>query len=597
MAKKKKSTKKARRARRVSRVFWAIWLILIILLLALTGFMLLANPDVGDQIVNSFNATPSPEPTPEMTPVPTAVPTPIPTVVPTPVPTATPLPIGHEEVDEAAIPEAQKPEAFKVNTKVYADGTETKAYTRSERISIVASDQYSKLEGVTTFRGNNYRDIGSWGTIPNNADTLAIKYSFKIGGIDSWTGVGWTGQPAIVRWDSQTVQNMNIKDEKKAKADLVEVIYAAMDGKIYFFDLEDGEFTRDPIVIGAPIKGSVTIDPRGYPLLYVGQGIDEVDGQAVKIGMRIFSLIDQSQLLFINGRDDFATRHWYASDCAPIVDAETDTCIWIGENGLLYSIKLNTIYNASAGAVTIDPVIDRYWYESNVTTRPGMENSVVVYNHYAYFADNSGLITCLDLNEMKPLWNFYVGDDTDASLVLEETKDGVYIYTGSELDLSAKNGKGNVHMRCLNAMTGEEIWCKTVEVSDSSGHGGCFATPACGKGSVDDLVFFTVARVNGAKGRCNMLYALNKMTGEEVWTLDIGGYSWSSPTLTFDKNGRAYLFQANSNSIMRMIDAESGELITSIEIDGSNIEGSPAIFDDMLVIGTRGARIHGVKIQ
>ena len=39
------------------------------------------------------------------------------------------------------------------------------------------------------------------------------------------------------------------------------------------------------------------------------------------------------------------------------------------------------------------------------------------------------------------------------------------------------------------------------------------------------------------------------------------------------------------------------ELIDNIEIDGSNIEGSPAIFDDMLVIGTRGARIHGVKIQ
>ncbi|MBO4884825.1 MAG: PQQ-binding-like beta-propeller repeat protein [Clostridia bacterium] len=499
-------------------------------------------------------------------------------------------------MDADAIADANKPSAFEVSTKVYADGAQTSNYSRSREISIVSSEQYATLEGVTTFRGNNYRDGAYYGYVPNNASTIAIKYNFKIGGIDSWTGVGWTGQPAIVRWDSQTVQNMNIRDEKKAKAGLVEVIYATMDGKIYFFDLEDGEFTRDPIVIGAPIKGSVTIDPRGYPLLYVGQGIDEVNGEAVKIGMRIFSLIDQKQLLFINGRDEFATRRWYASDCAPIIDAATDTCIWSGENGLLYTITLNSKYDAAAGTVSIDPVIDRYWYSSKVTTRPGMENSVAVYNHYAFFSDNSGLITCLDLNSMKPLWNFYAGDDTDASLVIEETEDGVFIYTATELDLSAKSDAGVTHMRCLNAMTGEEIWCKDVKVTDSA-HGGSFATPACGKGVVSDMVYYTIARVTTDGGRKNCIYALDKKTGAEVWTLDIGGYSWSSPTLAYDALGNAYLFQANSNGIMRMVNAKTGELITSIEVDGSNIEGSPAVFEDMLVIGTRGGRIHGIKIQ
>ena len=578
-------------------VLRTIWLILVLLLVALIGFMLLSNPDLTTSVTSLLPiASPTPEPTPEPTPVPTAVPTPEATPEPTPEPTPTPRPIGNEVVDTAAIPSENLPSAYEVSTKVYADGTQTSNYARAKEISIVSSDRYATLEGVTTFRGNNYRDTGSYGTVPNNASTIAIKYNFKIGGIDSWTGVGWTGQAAIVRWDSKTVGNMNIREDKKAKAGLVEVIYATMDGKIYFFDLDDGEFTRDPIVIGAPIKGSVTIDPRGYPLLYVGQGIDEVHGEAVKIGMRIFSLIDQSQLLFINGRDEFATRRWYASDCAPIVDAETDTCIWSGENGLLYTITLNSEYDADAGTVSIDPVIDRYWYSSKVTTRPGMENSVAVYNHYAYFSDNSGLITCLDLNSMKPLWNFYVGDDTDASLVIEETDDGVFIFTGSELDLSAKNDAGTSHLRCLNALTGEEIWCKDVKVTDSA-HGGLFATPCCGKGVVSDMVYYTIARVSTDKGRANYIYALDKKTGEEVWTLDIGGYSWSSPTLTFDALGNAYLFQANSNGIMRMINAKTGELITSIEVDGSNIEGSPAIFEDMLVIGTRGGRIHGIKIQ
>ena len=392
---------------------------------------------------------------------------------------------------------------------------------------------------------------------------------------------------------------MNINEEKKAKDGLVEVIYATLDGKIYFFDLEDGEKTREPIKIGAPIKGSVTIDPRGYPLLYVGQGIDEVDGESVKIGMRIFSLIDQSELLFINGRDKFATRGWYASDCAPIVDAASDTVIWSGENGLLYTIKLNSVYDASAGTMTIDPVIDRYWYESEVTTRPGMENSVAVYNHYAYFADNSGLITCLDLNTMTPVWAFDAGDDTDASLVLEESADGnVYLYTGSELDLTANDrGRGTVYMRCLNAMTGKEVWNLAVEADEASDSGGSFATPALGSGSVDNLIFFTIARARNEEGdRENRLFALDKKTGAIVWKMSTGGFAWSSPTLTFDENGRAYLFQNNSNGDLKMIDAATGEKLSNIDL-GSNVEGSPAIFDNMMVIGTRGAKIYGITIK
>ena len=36
-------------------------------------------------------------------------------------------------------------------------------------------------------------------------------------------------------------------DWAKEKDDLVEVIYACMDGYVYFLDLETGEATRDPL--------------------------------------------------------------------------------------------------------------------------------------------------------------------------------------------------------------------------------------------------------------------------------------------------------------------------------------------------------------
>jgi len=582
-----------------------LYLIVVLALVAFIGYMLIDDPALVDSINPFVTATPTPEPTPEPTPVPTEAPTPVPTETPEPTeaPTPTPEPIvkGRQEIDVASLSKEVLPgrDGIEVSYKIYANGERVETYTRETPISIADSMNYASLEGVTTFRGNNYRTTGSWGTIPADADDMAIKYSLKIGGIDEWTGVGWTGQPAIVRWDAKTIQNMNINEEKKAKDGLVEVIYATLDGKIYFFDLEDGERTREPIRIGAPIKGSVTIDPRGYPLLYVGQGIDEVDGESVKIGMRIFSLIDQSELLFINGRDQFATRGWYASDCAPIVDASSDTVVWSGENGLLYTIKLNSVYDAEAGTVSIDPVIDRYWYESDVTTRPGMENSVAVYNHYAYFADNSGLITCLDLNTMTPVWCFDALDDTDASIVLEETDDGsVYLYTASELDLTAdKNGKGTIYMRCLNALTGHEIWNMELKADEASDTGGSFATPALGTGSVDHMVFFTIARCYNEEGkRVNMMYALNKQTGAIEWELSTGGFCWSSPTLAFDENGRAILFQNNSNGDLKMIDALTGEKLTSIDL-GSNVEGSPAIFGDMMVVGTRSGRIHGITIK
>ena len=71
------------------------------------------------------------------------------------------------------------------------------------------------------------------------------------------------------------------------------------------------------------------MDPRGYPLLYVGQGIPEANGRSVDIGTRIFSLIDQSLLFFLDGDDPFAQRSWYAFDAAPLVDARrTPCCRW-----------------------------------------------------------------------------------------------------------------------------------------------------------------------------------------------------------------------------------------------------------------------------
>ena len=67
-------------------------------------------------------------------------------------------------------------------------------------------------------------------------------------------------------------------DWAKQAETLVEVVYPAMDGYIYFLELETGKPTRDSLNLGFTFKGTGTLDPRGYPLLYVGSGYNSYNG-------------------------------------------------------------------------------------------------------------------------------------------------------------------------------------------------------------------------------------------------------------------------------------------------------------------------------
>ncbi|WP_208985085.1 hypothetical protein [Maledivibacter halophilus] len=47
---------------------------------------------------------------------------------------------------------------------------------------------------------------------------------------------------------------------------------------------------------------------------------------------------------------------------------------------------------------------------------------------------------------------------------------------------------------------------------------------------------------------------------------------------------------------MYLIEGSSGEILDKISL-GSNVEGSPAVYENMIVVGTRGQRIYGIKIK
>ena len=110
------------------------------------------------------------------------------------------------------------------------------------------------------------------------------------------------------------------------------------------------------------------------------------------------------------------------------------------------------------------------------------------------------------------------------------------------------------------------------------------------------MIFVPVARYPSVKeGR---IVAISKTTGEQVWSYDnTPKYSWTTPTVVYDNNGDGYIIWASTSGYIYIINARTGELITEMSLKGGIIEASPAIFNDMMVLGTRGKLICGVKLK
>lgn len=468
--------------------------------------------------------------------------------------------------------------------------TERQLSERSE-FSIDEDGEYSDLKGVTTFRGNNMRDGGSYGYADIKEEKLSIIWKKDIGSIDSWTGVGWNGQPAIVQWDNEVIKDMNIKEDKKSVENLKEVIYATLDGNVYFLDLEDGKDTRSKLNIGAPIKGSLTVDPRGMPLLYVGQGIDSNAGKYVDFAYRIFSLTDFSKLYEIRGNDGFARRGWGAFDSTALIDKYRDYLFICGENGIVYSGKLNSKYEG--GKVSVSPQIDKYRYDAANKYRKGIESSMAIYENYGFFADNDGLLQCIDLNTLSPVWVQNISDDTDSTVVLEREKEGLSLYTGSEVDHQGNGGYS--YLRKIDATNGNILWENKYKCSYDTGvNGGTMATPIVGKNDISDLVIYSIARTPDYNS--GTLVALNKKSGEEVWKLKLPNYCWSSPVSLYTSEGKSYIVQCDSVGRTMLIEGISGRILDEIHL-GANVEGTPAAFGNKIVVGTRGSRIVGFEVK
>ncbi len=461
--------KKKKRRRRVQPRFYVIislFIILILLLVGLLVFMILAliensgqrtayNEYLEQNSTGVYGVSASPITFEDFKAYGSPTPTPTPTPTPSPTPKPTPHPVA-----------TSNPELFGYADKLQVDGNEIDAnsYHRSEPISFPDADSYNQVKGILTFRGNNWRNRSSTDPVSLTEFKMTKIWEYGINalakgsGSGSWSGCGWTGQPLIVEWPAETRRQMaSMNAAAREKEGLVEVIYPTEDGHIYFFDITNGNPTRESIDLRVPFKGTGSIDPRGYPLLYLGSG-DMYENESQKSRVFIINLLT-NQVIYEFGKqgtDPFAPRVWYAYDSAPLVDAKTDTLIYPGENGVIYTMKLNTQYDRQNGILSINPSnIVKHAYTSNISWGAdidradrthkwyGYEGSAVAWNGYLYLSSNDGLLQCIDINTFQCVWIADTWDDTNGSPVLEViSEDEAYLYVGTSLHFT-KDGNNS----------------------------------------------------------------------------------------------------------------------------------------------------------
>ena len=489
-----------------------------------------------------------------------------------------------------------------VNGKVLSSGQKYKA---KERIEFETGDKYTQMEGVLTFRGNNFRDMPAYGkakmkkykmkklwTVGTRSVTIAGQY---------WSGNGWTGQPLLIHWPRETKKHMNMEEWAKEDDDLVEAIHASLDGYIYFTDIYSGKATRPAMNTGFVFKGAGALDPRGYPILYVGSGYNSSAGTSRAF---IIDLIHCKVMYEYGCQDPFSLRgNLSFFDSSSLVDAETDTLIQPGENGILYLMKLNTKYDEKKGKVSVKPKhivkwrykgkrngSGSYWY--------GMEDSAAIYKGYLYIADNGGHLMCLNLNKLKLKWVQDILDDSNSTPVLSVEDGKLYLYISTSFHKGWRSSSSaEIPIWKIDAENGEIIWktsynCQSVEGNS----GGVQSTIAVGHYSLDDYIYVTVSKCDGLhRGR---MVALKKKNGKKAWEQK-GAYTWSSPVCVYNskEGGKDVVIYAKSDSHLMMLDGITGETLYDYSMGSGNVEASPAVYNNILVIGTRGCRIFGFKLK
>ncbi len=427
------------------------------------------------------------------------------------------------------------------------------------------------VEGLLTFRGNPTRTYYGSGPVPTDPvedyrfprEGGMCRESTNLGTTKTWCGMGWTGQPTMFERDGRTW-----------------AVFGAYDGAVHFIDAATGERILPDFPTDDIIKGTVTIDPDGYPLVYTGSRDNDyrvlsVDGE------------EATELWSMNA-DDFSPVLWNDDwdSSGLIID---DYLFEGGENSQFIIVKLNRGYDA-AGKVTVDPHVvfntpgwDQELLDAIGDQTVSIEDSPTIVGNTLYFANSGGLVQGWDISGLADgavptrTFRFWTGDDTDATVVADD--DGM-LYVASEYEragTAARSDAVGQLMKLDPSKPDPLVW----SFKDNEHRpGGIWGTPAV----AGDVVY---AATNGGR-----FVGLDRATGAVLWEKSMHGPLWGSPVVVDDVlllGDCAGVFHAFDVSDPRVDPPERW----SMELGGC-IEATPAVWGGRILIGTRAGFLHSI---
>jgi outer membrane protein assembly factor BamB len=425
------------------------------------------------------------------------------------------------------------------------------------------------LPGLLTFRGSPTRSYYGEGPVPTNPKVL-WSYPGGSGGMCSestvgeetkvWCGSGWTGQPAVFDRDGRTW-----------------VVFGAYDGAVHFVDYATGQDILPPFQTGDIIKGSVSVDPDGLPLVYSGSRDN-------KLHVIAFDRPAPTELWSLDAGAVSPTKWNDDWDGSPLVI--DDYLYEGGENSQFHVVKLNRSTGPD-GLVQVDPELvfnTPGWDDellSALTTDPNdvsIENSVAFKDGVVYFANSGGLVQGWDVSGLPSgvaptrVFRFWTGDDTDASVVIDE--DG-FLYVGVENERKNQRSAEVGQLVKLDPRQPDNplVW----SLKDPRGF---WTTPALH----DDVV---IAAADGGT-----VYAVDRATGAVRWQFALPPPTWQSAVIVDD-----VLIQGDCEGNLNAYDVSDTSVappkLWTVKLEGC-IESTPAVWDGRVFVGARGGRFYAI---
>lgn len=432
-------------------------------------------------------------------------------------------------------------------------------------------------EALWTFRGNATRTFHGTGPVGSDA---TVQWAYPASTLCSdttvgnetteWCGTGWTGQPAVV-----------------SHADRTWVIVGAYDRAVHFIDAASGQAIIPPFVTGDIIKGSVTVDPDGYPIVYTGSR----DGRYRAIAF-----------------DGPAPRELWALDAA----AASGPTLWNddwdgsglvidghlvigGENSRLFTVRLDRGYDAD-GQVTLDAevVSDVAGWDEELLSAVGdrnmsIEGSVALHDGVVYFANSGGLIQGWDFASLTDpaveparVFRWWAGDDTDATVVVDPTDGHLVVASEWERHTTRSQEVGQVVRLDPSRPDQPLVWSFHDPQTDAADVAGVWATPALWG---DQVIVPTTS---------GTVYGLDASTGDVRWTLGMDDHLWSSPVVVDD-----VLIQADCGGTVHAFDLSASATPSprwQLPLGGC-VESTPAVWEGQLFVGTRSGRIFAADVS